>query len=142
MRMTSSKPYLLRALYEWIVDNNCTPQLLVDTSIEGVSVPPQFIENDHIVLNISPNAVRKLLMNEVAVEFDARFGGAIRHIYVPVQAVESIFTRENSQGMMFGSEFDDQEEGEEESSSDSDSISSPSSDKPPPKGKPHLKIVK
>lgn len=151
--MTSSKPYLLRALYEWILDNNYTPQIIVNRNIEGVALPTQFAQQDHINLNISPNAVRKLLINEDGVEFDARFGGMIRHIYVPLKAVESIYALENERGMMFGSEDDidddDEDDRGEENVQNNEEISenNQEADKPekppkPPRGKPDLKIVK
>lgn len=139
MGMTSSKPYLLRALYEWIADNNYTPQILVNTVFKGVSVPSQFLKQDSIVLNISPNAVRKLLINEEGIEFDARFGGMIRHIYIPLGAIESIFAQENERGMMFEPEFEDEiDEGGENEGDDGES----GGQERPPRGKPNLKIVK
>ncbi len=99
--MTPSNPYLLRALHEWIVDNDCTPHLLVDVSMEGVIVPSGYAEDDRIVLNVSPSAVRQLVMDNTAVAFNARFAGTPYDIYVPIASVMGIYARENGQGMVF-----------------------------------------
>ena len=99
--MTSTRPYLLRALYEWIVDNGLTPHVLVDARTEQVDVPQHYIENDKIVLNISPNAIRDLDIGNEILSFHARFTGKSRHIVVPVEAVLAIYARENGKGMLF-----------------------------------------
>ena len=136
--MTSSRPYIMRALYEWIVDNDCTPYVLVDASIDDVMVPQQFVKDDQIVLNISPGAVMDLNISNGAVAFNGRFGGVATDVYVPIAAVVGTYARENGQGMMF----------EDEPSGDPDPISpSPSPKKPavPPSGdakRPSLRIVK
>ena len=102
MKMTSSKPYLIRALYEWIVDNSLTPYLVVNAKAEEVSVPQQYVSKDgQIVLNIAPRAVVGLNMEGDRVVFNARFGGIPTDIFVPCQAVLGIYARENGQGMMF-----------------------------------------
>lgn len=138
-KMISSRPYLLRALYEWIVDNRLTPYVLVNAEFAGVQVPPQFIEDGKIILNISPNAVVRLAMKNEALEFDASFSGTPYHIYVPILAIESIYAYENGRGMVF-------DEGELEVSmgGDGDGDFHPpaggASDKN--KGRPQLKIVK
>lgn len=130
--LTPSRPYLVRALHQWILDNQCTPYILVDTSMANVSVPEEFVENNQIVLNISPAAVKELLMDDEGVSFNARFGGIPMAVFAPSMAILAIYARENGQGMMFGSE-----------------AGVPSSDQPPPPppsspqtGKPSLKIVK
>ncbi|MEZ5540257.1 MAG: ClpXP protease specificity-enhancing factor [Pseudomonadales bacterium] len=102
--MLSSKPYLLRALHEWILDNHCTPHLVVDALLQGVMVPQEHIKDGQIVLNISPSAVVGLAMGQDAVTFSARFGGVARNIHVPIYAIQGIYARENGQGMMFPSE--------------------------------------
>ena len=99
--MISSKPYLIRAIYEWIVDNNQTPYIAVDTSIDGVMVPKEYIENERIVLNISPTSTSNLIINKTALEFKARFNGIIHSVYIPVAAVVVIYSKENNQGMVF-----------------------------------------
>ena len=99
--MTSSKPYLIRALYEWINENHCTPYLLVNAFVKGVQVPQEYVKDGQIVLNTSPTAVQNFLINNQAISFNARFGGIPMDIHVPVAAVMGIYTKENGQGMMF-----------------------------------------
>ena len=102
--MPSSRPYLIRALYQWIVDNGVTPYILVDASVEGVIAPDQYIQDGKIVLNIAPMAVRSLVLADEHIGFNARFGGHSMDVYVPVAAVLAIYARENGQGMMFNDE--------------------------------------
>lgn len=99
--MTPRLPYLIRALYEWIQDNSLTPHLLVNTGVEGVEVPHQYIEDNRIVLNISPDAVSGLELGNDYISFSARFGGKAESIMVPVAAVLAIYARENGEGMAF-----------------------------------------
>lgn len=99
--MTSTKPYLIRAIYEWILDNGMTPHLVVDVRYPGVLAPTEFVEDNRLVLNISPAAVRGLILGNERIEFNARFGGVARDVIVPSEAVLGIFTRENGQGMVF-----------------------------------------
>lgn len=107
MAMTSSRPYMIRALYEWIVDNNCTPYILVDAHASDVEVPQQHVNKDgQIVLNIAPSAVMDLNLENQAVRFNARFGGIPTDIYVPCRAVLGIYARENGQGMVFEPELE------------------------------------
>jgi stringent starvation protein B len=102
MSMTSNRPYLLRALYEWIVDNNGTPHLVVFAHAEGVLVPQQHVNKDgQIILNIAPSAVKELFITNEGVSFSARFSGMETSIYVPYGAVLGIYGRENGEGMMF-----------------------------------------
>jgi stringent starvation protein B len=109
MSMTSSRPYFLRAIYEWILDNNCTPHILVDAHVQGTQVPQQHVNNDgHIILNISPSAVKDLFMDNTAVSFNARFSGVVNNLYVPCVAIQGIYARENGQGMMFEPESNPQ----------------------------------
>jgi len=104
--MTSSRPYLIRALYEWIVDNGFTPYMLVDTAQDVVEVPRAFVENGRIILNISPEATHSLVLGNDAVTFNARFSGTAMDVHVPVDSVLAIYARENGQGMMFGEQED------------------------------------
>jgi stringent starvation protein B len=99
--MTSSKPYLVRAIYEWILDNRMTPHLVVDAGFPDTRVPMEFVADGRIVLNIAPGAVRGLVIGNDWIEFNARFGGVARDVLVPTEAVIGIFTRENGQGMVF-----------------------------------------
>lgn len=106
MSMTSSRPYMIRALYEWIVDNACTPHILVDAHVEGVSVPQQHVNKDgQIILNIAPSALKDLFIGLEAISFSARFGGMPFSLFIPCGAVLGIYARENGQGMMFEKEI-------------------------------------
>lgn len=105
--MTSSRPYLVRALYDWIVDNGLTPYLLVDAANEELQAPMEYADNGRLVLNISPRAVRNLDLGQEDILFSGRFGGRPFDVRVPVQAVLAIYARENGQGMLF-SDGDDQ----------------------------------
>lgn len=98
-RMTSHRPYLLRALYEWIVDNGMTPHLLVDATRAGVRVPPHTVKDGRVVLNVAERAVARLQMDNDAVGFTARFGGVSHPVLVPVGAILAIYARETGQGM-------------------------------------------
>jgi len=102
--MTSSRPYIMRALYEWIVDNHFTPYVLVDATVADVMVPQQFVKDNQIVLNISPEAVMDLSITNEALAFNGRFGGVATDIFVPIVAVVGIYARENGQGMVFDPE--------------------------------------
>ncbi|MGS2743148.1 ClpXP protease specificity-enhancing factor [Halomonas sp. LS-001] len=102
--MRSSRPYLARALYEWLVDNELTPYLVVDASLPGVEVPRQFVQNGQIVLNVAPTAVRDLYMENQAIGFSARFGGHSMQVMIPIPALIAIYARENGAGMVFGHE--------------------------------------
>lgn len=99
--MTSNRPYLLRALYDWISDNQLSPHLLVDASVAGVKVPSTAIHDGRVVLNITGRAVSKLEMDLQGVRFLARFGGVSQSVNVPIEAVLAIYARENGKGMMF-----------------------------------------
>lgn len=99
--MTSHRPYLIRALNEWILENNCTPYILVNAYEGGVQVPQDFVKDGQIVLNISPAAVQGLLISNVGIEFNGRFRGIPTRVYVPTAAVLGIYAKENGQGMIF-----------------------------------------
>lgn len=102
--MNPSRAYLLRALYEWLVDGQCTPHIVVDATVQGVMVPEQFVSDGQIVLNINSSAVQNLQLENEAVSFNARFGGVPMNVYVPMVAVLAIYGRENGLGMGFGME--------------------------------------
>ena len=99
--MTSVTPYLIRAYHEWMEDSGLTPHILVDCSKADVVVPKPFIQQDKIVLNISNNATTSLVINNEAISFKARFDGKSQDIYVPTDAVLTIYTGENGEGMFF-----------------------------------------
>ena len=139
--MKSSRPYLVRALYEWIVDNDCTPHLLVNAEFAGVQVPAGFASDGQIVLNVSPSAVRHLHMDNEAISFEGRFAGVAQSLYIPAAAVLAIYARENGQGMVFDLEspLEDDETIEGE---DGDDVPPPDAEPPRPSGRPSLKVVK
>lgn len=128
--MNSSKPYLLRALYEWILDNDTTPYILVDISSDDVAVPPGIANDGKVVLNLAPRAIQNLDMSNDHVSFSARFNGVAEDIFCPMSSLLAIYARENGEGMMFPAEDDDEEGAQAKSESD---------DKP--KG-PTLKVIK
>jgi stringent starvation protein B len=99
--MTPMRPYLLRAIYEWIVDNHFTPHVLIDADHPEVKVPRQYVRDGQIVLNISMTAVRQLELENEWLSFTARFSGASMRVYAPMAAVLAIYTKENGQGMIF-----------------------------------------
>lgn len=143
--MTPSRPYLLRAFYDWIVDNRATPYVVVSADMPGVDVPKDYIENGRIILNISPNAVRGLSMTNDSVAFNARFAGTPYDIYIPIRAVSAIYAKENGRGMVFKDEDDFQasDSGDSgESSASSGSTSNKGGGKKGGKGRPNLTIVK
>jgi stringent starvation protein B len=101
MKMRSNRPYLLRAFFDWIVDNDCTPYIVVDAHFPGVEVPQDFVTDGQIVLNIAPRAVTNFDMTNEYVQLSTRFSGMPIDIYLPVGAVMGIYTQENGQGMVF-----------------------------------------
>ena len=139
--MTSHRPYLLRALYEWIADNGMTPHLLVDATQPGVRVPAHTINDGKVVLNIAARAVAHLEMDNDAVAFTARFGGVSHAVIVPVSAVLAIYARETGQGMALPDDT-----GAADTSPEVPGGEPPPDDggEPPPRPKrgPHLRIVK
>lgn len=100
----SSRPYLLKALYEWLLDNRLTPYVIVAADMDGVVVPRAHVQDGQLILNISPGATRDLLMDKEALAFSARFGGVAMQLHVPMDAVIAIYARENGVGMVFGQE--------------------------------------
>ena len=133
--MTSNKPYLLRALNEWIIDNGQTPHIIVDVNAEGMSVPDQAISDGKLVLNIAPQATRHLEMGNEAISFQARFTGKPYDIYLPIDAVMAIYARENGQGMMFANAKDGEQSDTLEKNPDSSAINRPQPGS-------HLKLIK
>lgn len=107
MTMTSTKPYLLRAFYEWIVDNTLTPYIAVNADFPGTTVPMQYVEAGKITLNIAPAAVRDLNMGNDTLHFNARFAGVLTRVVVPIKAILAVYARENGRGMVFGEEEDE-----------------------------------
>lgn len=165
-QMTPRRPYLLRAFYDWLVDNQLTPHLVVDVSIPGISVPMEFARDGQIILNIAPHAVGNFELGNDEVRFSARFAGIPRQVQVPMAAVMAIYARENGAGTMFEPEADylnDDEDFDEKSDDITDKHASSihlvssdeiedvasdeqgnSDDEPPqpPRGRPALRVVK
>ena len=138
--MTSSRPYLIRALHEWIVDNGMTPLILVDATADGVEVPQAFVDNGKIILNVSMTAVQGLELGDTFISFKGRFSGAVQHVVVPVSAVQAIYARETSAGMMFPEEEQDSgaTAGEDTATEGQDAATdSDASD-----SRPHLRVIK
>ncbi|MBI6549218.1 ClpXP protease specificity-enhancing factor [Xenorhabdus lircayensis] len=157
-QMSPRRPYLLRAHYEWLLDNEMTPHIVVDVSFYGVNVPMEYAQNGQIILNISPRAVGNLELTNDEVRFNARFGGVGRQVIVPMAAVVAVYARENGAGMMFEPEFAYDEVDTESEETDlpiadnlvlirdnkiSRDVDSPDDEPPqPPKGRPTLRVVK
>lgn len=104
--MTSNRPYLIRALYEWIADNGMTPHLLVNADRTDVVVPHDYVADGRIVLNVAASAVQGLVLGNEAILFSARFGGRPFPVELPIAAIAGIYARENGQGMLFAEEDD------------------------------------
>lgn len=142
--MSSNRPYLLRAIYDWISDNDLTPYILVDAGVEGVQVPPQVIKNGQVVLNLAMRAVANLDLGNEWISFQARFSGVSQAIHVPMRAVLALYAQENGQGMMFPAE--------EEGGETPPNPPAPGTDGPPaadaadggakPKRGAHLRVIK
>ncbi|WP_375058502.1 ClpXP protease specificity-enhancing factor [Zobellella sp. DQSA1] len=144
--MTPSRPYLLRAFYDWLLDNELTPHLLVNAEVPHTMVPRQYVEDGQIVLNIAPRAVVGLQMDNEAVSFSARFGGAPFQVYIPMAAIVAVQARENGAGTFFPPEpaYDAwlataDEEGDVTEPPPEMDESQPSTGK---KGKPNLRVIK
>lgn len=128
--MTPLKPYLIRSIYEWIVDNDCTPHMLVDATHKNAILPTQFVEDGKIVLNIRPAAVDSLMLGNDDIEFNAKFGGRPMHIVAPIKAILAIYAKENGKGMVFDAEINEADED------------NTPPDTPPPPTKPTLRVIK
>ena len=126
--MTPSKPYLVRALYEWILDNDSTPYILVDTSSDQVLIPSGIASDGQVVLNLAPTAIQNLEMTNEHVSFSARFNGVVEDLYCPISSLMAIYARENGEGMMFPPE-------------ESDTVTDSSAEDEKPKG-PTLTVIK
>jgi stringent starvation protein B len=131
--MRSRKPYLLRAIHEWICDSGMTPHALVDCNQPGVQVPAEVIKDGQVVLNLSPMAVHNLILTNEFVEFSARFGGQVRQVNFPPTAVLAIYAKENGQGLMFGEADDGDDPPPEQPSPDASKGSG---------ARPRLSVVK
>ena len=112
-QLTPARPYMVRAIFEWLEDNNLTPHIMVDTTQPNVTVPVEYVQDGRIVLNIASRATGNLVINNDFINFHARFGGVSQELWVPMQAVMGIYARENSQGMFFDpTEYDNAPQSE------------------------------
>lgn len=109
VKMSSNKPYLVRAFYNWISDNDLTPYIVVDVSVYGVLVPMSYVNDGQIVLNVAASAVGTIALGVEAIEFSARFGGKLEHITVPYGAIAAIYAKENGAGTSLAIEHPDDE---------------------------------
>ena len=135
--MKSRRPYLLRAMHEWICDSQCTPHVVVDAGVTGVEVPRQYVQDGKIVLNVSWTATSQLQLGNEELSFNGRFGGTSMHVRVPLAAVLAIYARETGQGMVFTEEADQPPPG--------GPPPEPAKKEPaskPPAGRAKLKVVK
>ncbi|WMN61257.1 ClpXP protease specificity-enhancing factor [Pseudoalteromonas xiamenensis] len=139
--MTPNRPYLLRAFFDWIIDNQCTPHIVVNANYKSVQVPVQFVQDGQIVLNISPSAVTQFSLDNQALSFNARFSGQPMQVYVPMGAVLAIYARENGEGTVFSAESFD-EEMFEETIPEETQQPSVSESQPEKKKGSHLRIIK
>ena len=159
--MTPRRPYLLRAFYDWLVDNDLTPHLVVDATLPGVKVPMEFVSDGQIVLNIAPRAVGNLELGNEAISFSARFSGRPHSVIVPLYAAMAIYARENGAGTMFEPEpayatdmadIEEVDDIAEEQPQDAlapvepvaEAVSDiePDDEPPRPRGRPSLRVVK
>ena len=158
--MSSNRPYLLRAVADWISDNGLTPYLLVDAAVAGVRVPPHTVREGRVVLNIATRAVAQLELGNDAVRFMARFSGVSHNVVVPIQAVLAVYAQENGQGMMFEPEpsqpADDASATDASDAANAGAVlaiadaplhgeeigTSEDGEPPRPKGPPRLRVVK
>lgn len=132
MAATSRRPYLLRAIYEWALDNGLTPHLVVAADAPGVEVPRQYVQDGKITLNISAQAAKGLSIGDTTVLFSARFGGQSWQVSIPVGAILAVYARENGEGIVFG----------EVETGDKPPESPAPAPLPPKRGRPQLKVVK
>jgi stringent starvation protein B len=133
MTVTSRRPYLIRAIYDWALENSLTPHLVVSAQQPGVVVPQQYVNEGKITLNIGPRAAHQLHIGNETISFTARFGGQPFSVVVPPGAVLAVYARENGEGVVFG-------ETETDGSAPPDPPPAPPEPKRP--AKPHLRIVK
>lgn len=147
--MKSQRPYLLRALYDWIVDSDCTPHLLVDAQFPGVIVPSEVVQDGRVVLNVAPRAVQAFIIADDYIGFDCRFGGRPATVEFPPEAVLALYAKENGAGMAFEPVSPEDAPGEGASDATADTSregangDDPGDDDPRPPGRgSHLKVIK
>ncbi len=139
---SSNKPYLFRAIFEWILDNGGTPHLLIDATEVDVTVPHEHVRDGQIVLNAAPEAVQGWLVDNEAVSFSARFSGKSQQIYIPMKAVKALYAQENGMGMVFPEEVVEQNREENIENSNQYNPQREFKEKPKPTKVSHLKVIK
>ena len=141
-QLIPTRPYLIRAIREWVMDNGLTPQLLVDAGVDGIAIPEGHVQDGKIVLNVHTQAVKALELGNDYITFSARFGGAAYAINLPIQSVLAVFTRENGQGIFFQEDEMQHHEMQHqmEQSADESEESSPSDQSSGPH-RPYLRLV-
>jgi stringent starvation protein B len=130
--MTSNKPYLVKAFFDWIIDNELTPYMVIDANVDGTQLPEQFVKDGQIVLNVSPSACVNFFMDLEWVSFQARFGGQAMIVRYPIAAVTAIYAKENGAGTVFTPEKTDNDPQPEP----------PTPPSKPPTKKASLRVVK
>lgn len=138
--VSSRRPYLLRAMHEWMTDNQQTPHLVVDATATDVEVPRQYVQDGKIVLNISYHATNGLTLGNERVEFNARFGGQTHYVRVPIYAVQGIYARETGQGMIFSDE--DAPPTPPDNTPETGGAATETTGNKSPRARPQLKVVK
>jgi len=149
--MTSNKPYIVRAFYQWITDNQLTPYVVVDVNVYGVLVPMSYVNDGQIILNVSSSAVGTIALGDDSIEFSARFGGKLEHIFIPYGAIAAIYAKENGAGTSLAIEHPPEQNDVEQSLSLSSVSSSAKTDDTlvsqekkidKKKGRASLKVIK
>jgi stringent starvation protein B len=138
----SRRPYLLRAMVEWMIDSGHTPHAIVDANVEDVHVPRAFVNDGRIVLNISPSATQGLSISAEHMEFNARFSGVVHHVQVPIAAVLGVYARETGEGMVFPEEGSTGGPGTDPPAPAPGAPESAPASKPAKSKRPQLKVVK
>ena len=136
-QLIPTRPYLIRAIREWVMDNGLTPQLLVDAGVDGIAIPEGHVQDGKIVLNVHTQAVKALELGNELITFSARFGGISHAINLPIQSVLAVFVRENRRGIF----FQEEETQHQMEQSVGDSEESPLNDQSSGPSRPYLRLV-
>jgi len=140
--MNSKRPYLLRALYQWVLDNQSTPHVLIDATVDGVEVPSSTVKDGQVVFNLAPHAIAHLDMGDDELSFNARFSGVSQRIRAPIGAVIALYARENGEGMMFPPEAAELVDLADDAAPAAEADEELLPPTPTPRSRSHLKVVK
>lgn len=135
MQTTQQRPYLLRAMHEWMTDNALTPHIVIDVNEAQADLPMEHVKDGKLVINVSYSATQNLLIDNECASFAARFGGVSRQLSIPIMAIVGIYARESGQGMIFSSESAPRDAVVEDGKADSGNVK-------PATGRPTLKVIK